>query len=197
MQGQDSLILNDGHSTSIVQALSAGAPIDLVQQLSETPNAGFGYYRPYITSVVDIARIMDSFHTAQYQYIPAVASEQDDQLALELNTPPSFHNPKSVLVVALPTIESPQMPPLTLSIPKRSIVRKSRSWFCPPRVYLWSLRRPTPMNGSSLEGEEWQIRRFAGNCRCSNGRLCREYCESQSLQLRRRSRRLSSRLLGL
>jgi hypothetical protein len=118
MQGQDSLVLNDGHSTSIVEALSAGAPVDLVQQLSDTPKAGFGYYSPYIASVVDIARIMDSFHTAQYQYIPSLASEQDDQLALELNTPPSFHNPKSVLVVTLPAVEPPQMPPLHAVDPK-------------------------------------------------------------------------------
>jgi hypothetical protein len=118
MQGQDSLVLNDGHSTSIVQALTTGAPVDLVQQLSDTPRAGFGYYSPYIASVVDIARIMDSFHTAQYQYIPALASEQDDRLALELNTPPSFHNPKSALVVALPAIESPLMPPLHPVDPK-------------------------------------------------------------------------------
>lgn len=112
MQGQDSLVLNDGHSTSIVQALTAGAPADLVQQLSNSPAASFGYYSPYVAAVVDIARIMDSFHTAQYQYIPALATEEDDQLSLELNTPPSFHNPKSVLVVALPAVESPQLPPL-------------------------------------------------------------------------------------
>jgi hypothetical protein len=112
MQGQDSLVLSDGHSTSIVQALTSGNPADLVQQLSSSPIAGFGYYSPYIASVVDFARILDSFHTAQYQYIPALATEQDDQLSLELNTPPSFHNPKSVLVVALPAVESPQMPPL-------------------------------------------------------------------------------------
>ena len=118
MQGQDSLVLNDGHSTSIVQALTAGAPADLVQQLSDTPQAKFGYYSPYISSVVDIARILDSFHTAQYQYIPALATEQDDQLSLELNTPPSFHNPKSVLVVALPAVESPQLPPLHPVDPK-------------------------------------------------------------------------------
>jgi len=65
MQGQDSLVLNDGHSTSIVQALAGGTPADLVQQLSSSPVAGLGYYSPYIASVVDIARIMDSFHTAQ------------------------------------------------------------------------------------------------------------------------------------
>jgi hypothetical protein len=118
MQGQDSLVLSDGHSTSIVQALTAGAPVDLVQQLSDTPLASFGYYSPYIASVVDIARILDSFHTAQYQYIPALATEQGDQLSIELNTPPSFHNPKSVLVVALPAVESPQLPPLHPVDPK-------------------------------------------------------------------------------
>lgn len=118
MQGQDSLVLNDGHSTSIVQALTAGAPADLVQQLSNSPAASLGYYSPYVAAVVDIARIMDSFHTAQYQYIPALATEEGDQLSLELNTPPSFHNPKSVLVAALPAVESPQLPPLRPVNPK-------------------------------------------------------------------------------
>lgn len=42
MQGPDSLVLNDGHSTSIVQALTAGAPADLVQQLSNSPAASLG-----------------------------------------------------------------------------------------------------------------------------------------------------------
>ncbi len=118
MQGQDALVLNDGHSTSMVEALTSGSSADLAFQLSSTPQAGFGYSSPYIASVMDIARIMDSFHTAQYQYIPALATEQDDQLSLELNTPPSFHNPKSVLVVALPAVESPQMPPLRPVDPK-------------------------------------------------------------------------------
>jgi hypothetical protein len=118
MQGRDSLVLNDGHSTSIVQALTTGPTGDLAFALSTTPQAGFGYYSPYIASIVDIARIMDSFHTAQYQYIPALATEQDDQFALELNMPPSFHNPKSVLVAALPAVEPPQMPPLHPVDPK-------------------------------------------------------------------------------
>jgi hypothetical protein len=118
MQGQDTLVLDDGHSTSIVQALTSGNAGDLVQQLSNSPAAGFGYYSPYVASVVDIARIMDSFHTAQYQYIPALGTEQGNQLSLELNTPPSFHNPKSVLVMALPAVEAPQMPPLRPVNPK-------------------------------------------------------------------------------
>ena len=61
---------------------------------------------------MDIARILDGFRTAQYQYIPALAVQQGDSLALMLNTPPSFHNPKSVLVTALPAVEASQPPPL-------------------------------------------------------------------------------------
>jgi hypothetical protein len=118
MQGMESLVLNDGHSTSIVQTLTSGAPSDLVMALSSAPQANYGYASPYIASIMDIARIMDSFHTAQYQYIPALATEQGDQLFLELNTPPSFHNPKSVLVVALPAVESPLLPPLHPVNPK-------------------------------------------------------------------------------
>lgn len=118
MQGQDALVLNDGHSTSIVQTLTSGSAGDLAMALSSTPQAGFGYSSPYVASVMDIARIMDSFHTAQYQYIPALATEEGDQLSLELNTPPSFHNPKSVLVAALPAVEAPQMPPLHPVDPK-------------------------------------------------------------------------------
>ena len=118
MQGREALILNDGHSTSIVDALTTGSAGDLVAQLSVSPAAAFGYYSPYVASIVDIARIMDSFHTAQYQYIPALATEQGDQMTLELNTPPSFHNPKSVLVAALPAVEAPQLPPLHPVDPK-------------------------------------------------------------------------------
>ena len=120
MQGQNSLILNDGHSTSIVEALTSGPASDLVMEASFTPQLNYGYYSPYVASVLDIARILDSFHTAQYQYIPALASQQGNHLALSLNTPPSFNNPKSVLVIALPAIEQPQLPPLHAVDPKAS-----------------------------------------------------------------------------
>jgi hypothetical protein len=118
MQGRDALILNDGHSTSIVQALTSGPTSDLAFALSSTRQADFGYSSPYIASAMDIARIMESFRTAQYQYIPALATEQGDQLSLELNSIPSFQNPKSVLVVALPAVEAPLMPPLHPVDPK-------------------------------------------------------------------------------
>ncbi len=117
-QGQESLILNDGHSTSIVEALTSGPGSDLAMEASYTPQLNYGYYSPYLASVLDIARIMDSFHIAQYQYIPALASQHGDKVALTLNTAPSFHNPKSVLVVALPAVESPQLPPLHAVNPK-------------------------------------------------------------------------------
>jgi len=112
VQKQDDLILNDGHSMSMVGALTSGPASDLSMQASYTPRASFGYYSPYVASVIDIARILDSLHTAEYQYIPALGSQRDNGLDLKLNTPPSFHNPKSVLVVALPPIEAAQPPPL-------------------------------------------------------------------------------------
>jgi hypothetical protein len=118
MQNQDAIILNDGHSTSIVQALTSGPASDLAIQASYTPEAAYGQYSPYVASVIDIARILDSLHTAQYQYIPALARLKDDEMALVLNTPPSFHNPKSVLVIALPAVEDPQPPPLHAVNPK-------------------------------------------------------------------------------
>src|SRR6185312_5448152 len=87
MEGRDSLILTDGHSTSIVEALTAGPEADLAMEASYTPQLRYGYYSPYIASVLDIARILGSFDTAQYQYIPALATQRDDHIALTLNTP--------------------------------------------------------------------------------------------------------------
>jgi hypothetical protein len=118
MAGQESLILNDGHSTSIVQALTTGYDADLLMAASSTPQAGYGYYSPYIASVIDIARILDSFRTAQFQYIPALATQKGEQFGLTLNTAPSFYEPKSVLVVALPAVEQPRLPPLHAVDPK-------------------------------------------------------------------------------
>ncbi|HVT97667.1 MAG TPA: hypothetical protein VHE33_09180 [Acidobacteriaceae bacterium] len=111
-QGQDALILSDGHSESIVEAMSSGPASDLAMQLAYTPQASYGFYSPYIGSVIDIARILETFHTAQFQYIPALATQQGEHIALLLNTPPSFHNPKSVLVTALPAVQAAQPPPL-------------------------------------------------------------------------------------
>jgi hypothetical protein len=112
MEDQDALVLNDGHSTSIVEALTNGPTSDLAMEASYTPQLRYGYYSPYIASILDIGRILGSFLTAQYQYLPALPSARGEQLALTLNAPPSFHDPKSVLVTALPAIEEAQLPPL-------------------------------------------------------------------------------------
>ncbi|MEW6169178.1 MAG: hypothetical protein AB1651_16005 [Pseudomonadota bacterium] len=111
-EDQDALILSDGHSMSIAQTFTSGPVADLVMAASATPELGYGIYSPYIASVLDIVRIFDSFSTALYQYIPALTSYRGGKVALTLNTAPSFYNPKSVLVVALPAIEAPQLPPL-------------------------------------------------------------------------------------
>ena len=58
MEGQDSLISNDGHSTSIVEALTTGPASDLAMEASYTPQLRYGYYSPYIASIMDIARIL-------------------------------------------------------------------------------------------------------------------------------------------
>ncbi|HYL69943.1 MAG TPA: hypothetical protein VEY89_01415, partial [Candidatus Dormibacteraeota bacterium] len=112
MQGQESLILTDGHSASIAQALTSGPASDLAMAASSTPQLKSGYYGPFIGTVIDVARLLDSFHTAQYQYIPALPSADGRKLKLSLNAPPSFHDPKSVLVLAMPAVEAPQFPPL-------------------------------------------------------------------------------------
>ncbi len=111
-QHSDQLVLDDGHSQSMVAALTSGASSDLIGQLSNTRLAGGGYYSPYVGAIVDVARIFGNLHTATYQYIPALAIAKDDQLNLKLNNPPSFLKPKSVLVAGLPAVEAAQFPPL-------------------------------------------------------------------------------------
>ncbi len=111
-QNSDSLVLNDGHSQSTVAALTTGAGNDLVKDLAYTPTAGGGYYSAYVGAIFDVARLLEGLHTAEYQYIPALTSAKDDNLELKLNNPPSFHNPKSVIVVALPPVQTAKLPPL-------------------------------------------------------------------------------------
>ncbi len=111
-QHTEQLVLDDAHSQDMVATLMTGAPTDLLAQLSSTPTARSGYYSPYIGAVVDVARILSTAHTAQYQYIPALALPKREQLNLRLNNPPSFRNPKSVLVIGLPPVRPAVLPPL-------------------------------------------------------------------------------------
>ncbi len=112
MQNQDQLILDNGRSQTATSALVNGPAGDLALQAGSTPQGNYGFYNGYVAAAMDIARILDTMHTAQYQYIPALASEQDAAMHLKLNAPPSFHNPKSVLVIALPPVAAAAPPPL-------------------------------------------------------------------------------------
>jgi hypothetical protein len=118
-QKTDQLVLDDGHSQSMVDALTSGPASDLVGNLSNAKLAGGGAYSPYVGAVVDLAKMMESFHTPQYQYIPALALPKNDGVDLKLNNVPSFHKPMSVLVVGLPAVEAAQLPPLRPVDPKR------------------------------------------------------------------------------
>lgn len=104
-QSRDSLVLADGQSSTLADTL-VGAPTDLALQLSATPEGGLGYYSPYIGVVRDLAKIFGAFQSTQFRYIPALARARDDRLALLLNAAPSFASPKSVMVVAMPVIET-------------------------------------------------------------------------------------------
>ena len=105
-------LLDDGHGTTVAAALSNGPGSDLINQASYTAMAGAGLYSAYVGAIVDLVRLMSGLHTAKYQYIPAIAFPTGDALNLRLNTPPSFHDPKSVIVIGLPAIQAAVPPPL-------------------------------------------------------------------------------------
>ncbi len=111
-KNSENLVLDDGHSQSMVTALASGPNSDLVGAVSATSLAGGGFYSAYVGAVVDLARVLGNLHTASYVYIPALALPKDEQMNLKLNNPPSFRKPMSVIVVGLPAIEAAQLPPL-------------------------------------------------------------------------------------
>ncbi len=57
----------------MVTALTSGPSSDFIGAVSSTSVMGGGYYSAYVGAVVDLARIMSNIHTAEYQYIPALA----------------------------------------------------------------------------------------------------------------------------
>lgn len=138
LQNQEALVLDDGHSNAITDAV-AGPGADLALQLSATPQGGLGYYSPYIAAIRDVIGIFGSIRTAKYQYIPALAMLRDDRMSLVLNTPPSFHNPKSVLVTALPVIAPIHVPPLQVVGAEPSLCANARELLVPiagaPLIY--------------------------------------------------------------
>lgn len=117
-QSGSQTLLDDGHGESIVSAISSGPGSDFINAASATSLAGGGVYSAYVGAIVDLVRIMGSLHTAHYQYIPAIAFPDGAALNLRLNAAPSFHNPKSVIVIGLPSIQATAAPPLRPTDPK-------------------------------------------------------------------------------
>jgi hypothetical protein len=120
VQHTDGLVLDDANAQSLVTQLTNGSAADLMNQISYSGMAGAGAFSPYIGAIVDTARILASLHTAHFQYIPALALPTKDTLNLRLNVPPSFRDPKSVVVVALPPVGPAKPPPLHPSDPKET-----------------------------------------------------------------------------
>ena len=114
VQHTDGLVLDDANAQSMVNQLVNGSTGDLMNQISNSTMAGGGVYSAYVGAIVDTAKILASLHTAHFQYIPALALPTKDTLNLRLNVPPSFRDPKSVIVVALPPVISTKakLPPL-------------------------------------------------------------------------------------
>lgn len=149
-QNSNSLVLDDPHSQSMVAELTTGPSADLIGAISNTPWAGAGFYSPYVGAVVDVARLLTTFHTADYQYIPALVVPKGDQLNLLLNAAPSFEKPKSVLVIALPAVEPVQLPPL------RAV--DSKGVYCATSPSLTLPSEGAPLVYSTALGHDWVLR---------------------------------------
>jgi hypothetical protein len=111
-QSSAPVLLSDGHGQGIAEALSTGPSSDFINAASYTQPVGGGLYSAYVGAVVDLVHLVSLMRTAQYQYIPGLAFPQDATLNLKLNAPPSFNNPKTVIVIGLPAIQKAKLPPL-------------------------------------------------------------------------------------
>lgn len=111
-QHTEGMVLDDANVSNRVAQLTSGSNADLMNQLAYSPLGGAGAFSPYIGAIVDTARILASLHTAHFQYIPALSLPTEDTLNLRLSVPPSFKDPKSVVVIALPPVGPAKPPPL-------------------------------------------------------------------------------------
>ena len=58
-------MLDDGHSQSMVAALTSGSSADLMGAITAISIAVGGYYSAYVGSVVDLAKILENLHSAE------------------------------------------------------------------------------------------------------------------------------------
>ena len=72
-QNSNNLVLDGGNTQSMASGLTSGPNSDLIGQIGATRMAGGGAYSPYVGAIVDMVKIFGNFHTAKYQYIPAIS----------------------------------------------------------------------------------------------------------------------------
>jgi hypothetical protein len=113
------VLMDDGHGQTVAEALSTGPASDFANSASYTSPLGGGLYSAYVGTLIDLVHLVTVLRTAQYQYIPGLSFPQDSTMNLKLNMPPSFHNPKSVIVIGLPAIQKAVLPPLHPHIPSQ------------------------------------------------------------------------------
>jgi len=113
-----------GAAKTISSALSTGASFDFINEASQ--NDG-GVYSAYVGTLVDLVHLIGLMHTAQCCYIPALTLPDGSTLNTRLNVPPSFDNPKPVIVIALPPIRPSQVPDLRLDDEKRVFCLRDRA----------------------------------------------------------------------
>ena len=156
VQHTDGLVLDDTNVQSLVEQLTNGSTADLMNQLSYSNLGRGGAYSPYIGAIVDTAKILSSLHTAHFQYIPALALPAGDTLNLRLNVPPSFRDPKSVVVVALPPVGPAKMPPLRAGNPAESFCAQKPGLVLPaegaPLVFATQLAHDLTLHIDSKSG---------------------------------------------
>lgn len=160
-QNSEQLVIDDAHSESVVAMLTSGPSSDLISALGASPVARGGYYSPYFGAVVDVARLMNKLHTATYQYLPAISLREKDEVNLRLNSPPSFQNPKSVLVIGLPAIGAPPLPPLRLVDAKETLCLQKSPLVVPvegaPLVFSTSIAHDFVLRVTGKSAETFEL----------------------------------------
>jgi hypothetical protein len=119
-RARDPVLLAQRDGSGLAETL-AGAPVNLAIQVSNTPAGGYGYYSPYIAVVRDVARLFGAFQTAQLQYVPTLTQPANRAVKLLLNAAPSFRDPRSVMVIAMPAVGASEPPPLRAAEPTRPL----------------------------------------------------------------------------
>jgi len=111
--------------------------------MSASSIAGGGAYSPYVVSVVDVVRMMENFHTAAYQYIPALALPKHDELNLKLNNPPPFINRRRSWSLVCQQLKPRSFPRCALWNRSRSCACNALDWRFQWRALPWCFQPAT------------------------------------------------------